>query len=163
MRSASTGVAGSSTSLALIRTCGAQRQSCPAGPICYRIYLDAMTEKTPTRKASTPIVVRVLPVEKAAIEEMAHSTGNSTSAYLRKVGLGYEVRSVLDYERVGDLAKVNGDLGRLGGLLKLWLSNDKRLAGYTLGEQRRLLLATLTEIEKNQLKLSEIMKKVVFA
>ena len=122
-----------------------------------------MKDKPQPRRNNQPIRVWVTLEEKAGIAEMAHSTGNSTSAYLRKVGLGYEVRSVLDYERVGDLAKVNGDLGRLGGLLKLWLSNDKRLAGYTLGEQRRLLLATLTEIEKNQLKLSEIMKKVVFA
>ena len=92
---------------------------------------------------------------------MARTTGNSTSAYLRKVGLGYEVKSVLDFERVAELAKVNGDLGRLGGLLKLWLSNDKRLQGFNLVEQRRLVLTTLNAIEQNQAKVSALMKMLV--
>ena len=132
--------------------------------ICCRIWKDAMTEeKKPTRKASTPIVVRVTPDEKRGIDEMARTTGNSTSAYLRKVGLGYEVKSVLDFEGVGELAKVSGDLGRLGGLLKLWLSNDKRLQGFDLVEQRRLVLKTLDAIEQNQARLSAIMKTVLSA
>ena len=84
--------------------------------------------KSAPRRECPPVYVWVTPDEKRGIEAMAQATGNSASAYLRRVGLGHEVRSVLDYERVRDLAKVNGDLGRLGGLLKLWLSNDKRLA-----------------------------------
>lgn len=125
--------------------------------------MEKQPKKTPPRRERPPIYVWVTPEEKQGIEAMAQATGNSASAYLRKVGLGHEVRSVLDYERVSDLAKVNGDLGRLGGLLKLWLTNDKRLAGYSLDEQRRLVLATLAEIDQNQAKLSEIMKTVVFA
>lgn len=31
------------------------------------------------------------------------------------------IRSVVDLKAVADLAKVNGDLGRAAGLLKLWL------------------------------------------
>lgn len=122
-----------------------------------------MNARNPTRKGSTPIVVRVLPSEKQGIEEMARATGNSTAGFLRKVGLGHQVKCVLDYERVSDLAKVNGDLGRLGGLLKMWLSNDKRLAKLTPEEQARLILATLAEISQNQAKLAEIMKAVVFS
>lgn len=119
--------------------------------------------KSPPRRDSTPIYVWVTLQEKMGIQEMARTTGNSASAYLRKVGLGYEVKSVLDFEGVGELAKVNGDLGRLGGLLKLWLSNDKRLQGFDLVEQRRLVLKTLDAIEQNQTRLSAIMKTVVFA
>ena len=48
-----------------------------------------MTEKKPTRKGSTPIVVRVTPDEKAIIESYAQQTGQSTSAYLRLLGQGY--------------------------------------------------------------------------
>ena len=44
------------------------------------------------------------------------------SVYLKTLGLGYEPKSLLDAERVGELLKACGDLGRLGGLLKLWLS-----------------------------------------
>jgi hypothetical protein len=119
--------------------------------------------KKPTRKGSTPIVVRVLPEEKRGIEAMARSTGNSTAGFLRKIGLGYQVKCVLDYERVNDLAKVNGDLGRLAAVLKGWLSGDKRLDRFTPDEQRQIVLATLARIDENQTKLSEIMKKVVFS
>jgi hypothetical protein len=119
--------------------------------------------KSPPRRDSTPIYVWVTLQEKMGIQEMARTTGNSASAYLRKVGLGYEVKSVLDFEGVGELAKVNGDLGRLGGLLKLWLSNDKRLQGFDLVDQRRLVLKTLDAIEQNQTRLSAIMKTVVFS
>ena len=119
--------------------------------------------KTPPRRDSTPIYVWVTPEEKAGINEMARSTGNSTSAFLRKVGLGYEVHSILDYSRAQDLVKVNADLGRLGGLLKLWLTNDKRLAGYAQQDLRRLILATLAEIEVNQTQMREIIKTVAFS
>jgi hypothetical protein len=124
---------------------------------------DDTPPKSPPRRDSTPIYVWVTSQEKAGIQEMARITGNSASAYLRKVGLGYEVKSVLDFEGVGELAKVNGDLGRLGGLLKLWLSNDKRLQGFDLVEQRRLVLKTLEAIEQNQTRLSAIMRTVVSA
>ena len=74
-----------------------------------------------TRKGSTPIKVYCLPEEKQQIEANAAVTGLSASTYLLKVGLGYRVRGILDHHRVEDLARINGDLGRLGGLLKLWL------------------------------------------
>lgn len=45
----------------------------------------------------------------------------SRSGYLRALGLNTPIRSVVDLKAVSDLAKVNGDLGRAAGLLKLWL------------------------------------------
>jgi len=60
--------------------------------------------------------------ERVQIEERAKLAGLSVSAYLRAAGLHQPIRSVLDYQAVCDLAKVNGDQGRLGGLLKLWLT-----------------------------------------
>jgi hypothetical protein len=119
--------------------------------------------KTPTRKASTPIVVRVNPEEKRAIDELARSTGHSTSAYLRKIGLGYPVKSILDYSRVQDLAQVNADLGRLGGLLKLWLSSDKRLDGYSKEDLNRLISLLLKKIDGNQDEIQKIMKAIVYS
>lgn len=80
-----------------------------------------------TRKSSTPIYVWVLPEEKKAIEAKAQACGMSTSAYLRNVGIGMPVKSVLDHTKIADLSKVNADQGRLGGLLKLWLTNDEKL------------------------------------
>ncbi len=79
------------------------------------------------------------------------------SAYLRMLGLGYQPKSLVDNDRVIELAKINGDLGRLGGLLKLWLTNDVRTAQF--GEST--LRAALARIEDTQDKMIEVMRAVV--
>lgn len=48
----------------------------------------------------------------------------SRSGYLRALGLNTPIRSVVDLTAVADLAKVNGDLGRVARLLKLWLADQ---------------------------------------
>jgi hypothetical protein len=116
-----------------------------------------MADKKLTRKGSTPIVVRVTPDEKATIEGYARQTGRSTSGYLRLLGLGYAPKSLVDHSEVERLAKINGDLGRLGGLLKLWLTNDVRTAQY--GES--VIRAVLDRILETQAKMLEVMKLVV--
>jgi hypothetical protein len=122
-----------------------------------------MDDTSQPRRKTQPIRVWVTPQEKATIGEMASTTGNSTSGYLRKVGLGYQVRSILDFGRAQDLVKVNADLGRLGGLLKLWLAGDRRLEGYSQIELRRLVLMLLVKIETNQQEMREILKTVAFS
>lgn len=114
-------------------------------------------EQEPTRKSSTPIKVYCLPEEKAQITENAKAAGLSLSTFLLRVGAGFEVRTVLDYQRIEELARINGDLGRLGGLLKLWLTNDERLRGVRAEELRRLL----SGIERNQEVMRAIMQKVL--
>jgi hypothetical protein len=61
------------------------------------------------------------PEERATIERLAKTTGLSVSTYLRTLGMAYEPKSILDAQHVLELLKACGDLGRLGGLLKLWL------------------------------------------
>jgi hypothetical protein len=114
-------------------------------------------EQEPTRKSSTPIKVYCLPEEKAQIAENAKAAGLSLSTFLLRVGAGFEVRTVLDYQRIEELARINGDLGRLGGLLKLWLTNDERLRGVRAEELRTLL----SRIERNQEAMRTIMHKVL--
>lgn len=85
---------GGASSPALIRTCGAQRSSCPAGPSSsagnHEEDGDMETsENKPTRKGSNPIKVYCLPEERAAIETNARRAGHSASTYLRLVGQGY--------------------------------------------------------------------------
>ena len=82
--------------------------------------------RKPTRKAGRHLRVPVLPDEEAEIKRLAASVGLPVAAYLRNVGLGYQVPGILDNKRVEELARINGDLGRLGGLLKLWLTDDVR-------------------------------------
>jgi hypothetical protein len=59
--------------------------------------------------------------ERAEIKRRAEAAGLSVSAYLRAAALNHRISSVLDHAAVGELVKVAGDQGRLGGLLKLWL------------------------------------------
>lgn len=79
-------------------------------------------EKAPARRRGKPIEVWVTDEEKAAIKESADEAGMSRSGYLRALGLNTPIRSVVDLTAVADLAKVNGDLWRVAGLLKLWLA-----------------------------------------
>ena len=110
-----------------------------------------------TRENSPPIRVYCLPVERLQIEANAQAAGLSLSAYLLKVGMGYRISGILDNSRVEELARINGDLGRLGGLLKLWLADDPRTAG--TGEAT--LRAALSRIEDTQDRMIEVMRAVV--
>ncbi len=112
--------------------------------------------KQPTRKARH-LRVPVLPDEEVAIKKMAASAGLPVAAYLRNVGLGYQVRGILDNKRVEELARINGDLGRLGGLLKLWLTDDPRTARF--GEST--IRALLSKIEDTQDHMHMVMQSVV--
>lgn len=71
-----------------------------------------------------PIKVYISDEDRASIERLAKQTQLSLSDYLRRVGLGYKPRSVYDLDVGLELAKLNGDLGRLGGLLKNLIANN---------------------------------------
>jgi hypothetical protein len=89
-------------------------------------------------RGKRPINVWVTADERQRIERLAAATSLPVSVYLRTLGLGYEPKSTLDAERVGDLLKACGDLGRLGGLLKLWLV-DRPGDGAPVEDVRALL------------------------
>ena len=110
-----------------------------------------------TRKGSPPIKVYCLPEERELIEANAKMAGISVARYLRDVGQGYQVKGVMDYHYVRELVRVNGDLGRLGGLLKLWLTDDPRTARF--GDAT--ILALLARIEATQGEMSRLLKSVV--
>ena len=76
--------------------------------------------------------------ERAEIKQRAQTAGLSVSGYLRAAALNHRISSVLDHATVGELVKVAGDQGRLGGLLKLWLV-DRPGKGAPEIEVRRLL------------------------
>ncbi len=59
------------------------------------------------------------------LAERADQAGLSNAAFLRAVGLNLPIGSRADLEAVRQLAKVNGDLGRVAGLLKLWLAEKR--------------------------------------
>ena len=110
----------------------------------------------PTRRRRH-LRVPVQPDEEQKIKENAVAAGKSVAAYLRNVGLGYQMRGILDNRRVEELVRINGDLGRLGGLLKLWLTNDERTQAF--GEAT--IRALLSKIEDTQDKMHAVMRTVL--
>lgn len=117
-------------------------------------------QKPVTRKDSPPLKVYCLPEERAKIKENASAVGLPVSSYLLNVGIGYEIKSTLDSKLVGDLVKVNADLGRLGGLLKLWLTDDKKLAAAGGGLTEGAVRLLLRRIEGTQAAMFESVKKL---
>ena len=109
------------------------------------------------RKDYAPIKVYCFPDEKQAIEQQGRSTGLSKSSYLLRVGMGYPIRSIVDHHQVEELVKINGDLGRLGGLLKLWLSKEKPVAGI----EARTVRETLKKIDTAQDQMLALMQRVI--
>lgn len=115
------------------------------------------TKEKPTRKGSPPIKVYCLPEERRQIESNANAAGLSLSTYLLHVGIGYQIRGIIDHKQVEELARINGDLGRLGGLLKLWLTDDERTAEFG----KATIRAVLSRIEATQGQMIEAMKTVI--
>jgi hypothetical protein len=110
-----------------------------------------------TRKDSPAVKVYCLPEERAQLQANAAAAGMSVSSYVVNVSLGYSVRGIQDHRHVEDLIRVNGDLGRLCGLFKLWLTNEERTA--TVGESR--IRAVLGQIEATQDELRAVIRTVV--
>ncbi|GGC10267.1 conjugal transfer transcriptional regulator TraJ [Pseudoduganella buxea] len=101
--------------------------------------------------------VPVLPQEAEQIASNARAANLPIAVFLRNVGQGYQARSILDNRRVEELARINGDLGRLGGLLKLWLTNDVRTAAFSEATIRALL----SKIASTQDQMQSIMREVL--
>lgn len=122
-----------------------------------------MDAEKPTRRQRTHIKIWCDPEDKAKIEALAQSVGLSASSYLRQMGLGYKPRSVVDLDEVQRLVAINGDLGRMGGLLKLWLSDDPKLDEFKPDQMRAIVRGLLKKIEAGQAELREVAKAVLIA
>lgn len=118
---------------------------------------DTKGKATPRRRGK-PIEVWVTDDEKVAITERAEEAGMSRSGYLRALGLNTPIHSVVDLKAVADLGKINGDLGRVAGLLKLWLA-EKNGQGTSSVEVERMMV----EFRELQAGIREKLSAVVFA
>ncbi|HCR0878748.1 plasmid mobilization protein [Klebsiella pneumoniae] len=109
-----------------------------------------------TRPRGQRIEVWVNNDEKAELADRAAQSGLSLSAYLPAVGRNSPIRSMVDLLAVADLAKGNGDPGRVAGLLKLWLA-EKRGQGASPMDVE----AMMNEFHKLQSEVLSIMPRVV--
>lgn len=116
----------------------------------------ADAEREIPRRKLVPIKVYCLERERTTIEGNAVQAGLSASQYLRTVGAGYVVKSSLDHKAVRDMALVNADLGRLGGLLKALLTNEERFDGYSGLQLQQVTQSVVIEILETQRELRKI-------
>lgn len=77
------------------------------------------------------------------IVENASKGGLSLSTFVKRACLGQRIESTVDSRAVLELVKINADMGRLGGLLKLWLSGPCR---HTVGV--RIVLNDLLQLKE---------------
>jgi len=85
-------------------------------------------------KKTSAVLIKVAPQEKKQMEIKAAKANMNLSQYLRSLGLNYPIESKTDYMAIEKLNNAAGDLGRLGGLFKMWLSNNKHDQRVMLGE-----------------------------
>lgn len=110
------------------------------------------------RRYSPKIQVIVSSEEKEKITEAASWAGLSASAYLRELGLGTKPTSIFDLDVTEKLVKLAADQGRYGGLLKMWLTNDERLAMFSQKELSTAIFSSLERVEKIQTEILELLK-----
>ena len=108
--------------------------------------------ETRQKRLRVPVLIK----EEVEIKTKAQDAGLSVAEYLRNLGLGYQVPSVIDNRQVDALLKINGDLGRLGGLIKLWLTNDERTQ--LIGKSQ--LHLTLDNIRNTQNRMLDMILKL---
>jgi hypothetical protein len=116
---------------------------------------DAKKPARGTRPRAQRIEVWLTPEEREEIAGRAAQSGMSLSAYLRTAGLNHPIRSVYDLKAVAELGKVNGDLGRVAGLLKLWLAEKRGQGARPLDVE-----AMMNAFRALQRELSNIMGRV---
>lgn len=116
---------------------------------------DSPMEKEPIRDKL--IGVKCTPDEYQTISEKATFCAVKNATFLRNLALNYPVNSKVDQLAYLEIVKCRADLGRLGGLLKMWLSNKERRAGLNEIDVRSLY----KEIEEKQEKLLEIADRLL--
>ncbi len=90
------------------------------------------TQSTPHKRRSERRVrthllqVRLTTSELNDVRIRAGMCGVSTASFVRAVALGEKLKVVADQRAVLELIRLRADMGRLGGLLKLWLTNEER-------------------------------------
>jgi hypothetical protein len=115
------------------------------------------------RLRSKIIMVRVSPAEHEEIGKKALFCGKKVPSYMRSLAHDYPIQSKVDQLALSELIKIRADLGRLGGLLKIWLTNnDKNKTNASLGGRSYFSIDHLVdELEKKQNEILEIARKVM--
>ena len=77
------------------------------------------------RNTNSRLKISLNAAERELITAMAMAVRMPVAGFVRAVALGMELRTTMDHQAIRNLIALHGDLGRLGGLLKLWLAERK--------------------------------------
>lgn len=110
--------------------------------------MDQPKKPKATRRDSTRITLYLLPEEKKFIDEHAARLNISSNEFIRASIRGQRFPSFVDQESIHELVKLRADLGRLGGLLKLWLTNDTKTAKFNVAVILRLLSRINSDMDR---------------
>jgi len=83
------------------------------------------TSIDPQKRRDIKITVRVNQDEQENLVSNSNKYGLKIPGYLRSLGLNYPIKSIVDEKAAANLLKVNADMGRLGGLFKMWLEDNR--------------------------------------
>ena len=117
-------------------------------------------DKQPSRQRVHHLRVPVLPAENIAIKQNAADCAMSVAAYLRALGLHYKPKGIFDADAGLQMVKVNSDLGRLGGLLKMWLTNNDGWQALAKEQEQLTINQLLQDIQITQALLYETVQKI---
>ncbi len=115
--------------------------------------------RSESRKKIAHIQVRATPEEKELLRARAAAFGISMGELCRQTIFNATPRSKTDQFAINSLDTTRADLGRLGGLLKGWLSAsfEKPVPDIQTGDD---VVALLRRIEATQARVLEAVKKV---
>ena len=88
-----------------------------------------MKKRSEKRQRTESFFIRLTPEEKQIIHRNARDTGYWTAGFMRQLGTGHQPQSIIDYKAIREIIHLRADLGRLAGLLKLWLGESSAAAG----------------------------------
>ena len=118
-----------------------------------------MAARSESRQKTKLIQVRATPDEKERLRARAAAFGISMGELCRQAIFASTPRSKTDLGAIGELASTRADLGRLGGLLKGWLSCAFEKPTPDM-QTRDDVVALLRQIEATQALIVEAVKKV---
>ncbi len=131
-----------------------------------------MAETKPKKKSEKRIrdpriTVRVSPEEKEIITKKAAMTSaKNPSTYLRELGLEKRIKTTFDSDVLLELGQLKSELGRLGGLVKAWLSPKQKDIGTTqesieyLANNKPTLKDLLRDLDLIQSKIEDKVKEI---
>ena len=125
------------------------------------MILESKLARSESRQKTQLIQVRATPQEKAELKARAAAFGSSMSVgeLCRRTIFSSIPKSQTDQNAISELAATRADLGRLGGLLKGWLSGQFAQAT-PLPRTQADVEALIQEIKSAQVKVLDAVRKV---